>query len=792
MNTCKIYPHRFLILFSTLILFSLNLSSQVKSPLLSGKEKDALFRNQTQMLETSPYKNDKWQFIGPTNISGRCTDVEAVSPRGKNYTIWVGSAVGGLWKSTNEGTTFQPVFEGMPTASIGDIAIDPVNPDVVWAGTGEANILRSSNAGCGVFKTTDGGKSWSLMGLENTFTIGRIRINPQNTNIVYVAATGHEWTPNEDRGLFKTTDGGKSWTKILYINSNTGVYDLVLDPKDPDVIYCTTWERMRQKWSDPRTYETTTNDGIWKSTDGGKTWKKINEGLPDANKRGRIGIDIAQSNPKVLYAYVDNYEVAVKANPGELDAYGREKSTGIIKGATVYRTDDAGTTWKQVSGLTPDQKKFMQKHSGTYGWVFGQIRVDPQDENTVYTMGLSLNQSTDGGKTFKSLEGPHSDHHGLWIDPANSNYLLDVDDGGLAMSYDKGITWKLPIDVLPLGQFFNLAYDMSVPFRVFGSVQDYGSYYGTVDLGKGRDKISPVEFKSTLGGEGSSHAVNPVDNNTIYASGFYGKLRRATISTFPQNIKDLLPKMMPGEAPLRGQWVAPTLISPHNPDIIYHGMQYVMKSIDRGDTWEFISPDLSYNNPKKRGDISYQTISALDESPLRSGLLYAGTDDGRIWRTKDGGKTWGEIRNGPVPVKFVSRIVASKYDIGTVYMTQTGKRDDDFQVYIWKSTDFGDTWQDISGNIPIGGVNVIREDPANKDILYAGTDGGVFVTKDGGKKWEVLGNLPFSYVLDLAIHPRDNMIIISTHGRGIWVMDANPVNEKDKIKKPDDDDADVQ
>lgn len=779
MNQVKKNTSVSLSLVATMIIVSINVSGQVKSQLTNGKDKIIQFGKQTEMLQNSPYKDLKWQFIGPTNISGRCTDVEAVIPRGMNYTIWIGSATGGVWKSTNEATSFEPVFMGMPTASTGDLAIDPNNPDVVWVGTGEANIFRSSNAGCGVFKTTDGGKTWNVMGLENTFTIGRIRVNPQNSDIVYVAATGHEWTPNEDRGLFKTADGGKTWTKVLYIDQNTGVYDLVLDPKDPNIIYCTTWERIRQKWNDPRTYETTANNGIWKSTDGGRNWSKINEGLPAPNKRGRIGIDIAASNPKVLYAYVDNYEIAYKADPGVTDSYGRQRAD-VIKGATVYRTDDAGATWKQVSGLTPEQKTFMERHSATYGWVFGQIRVDPQDENTVYTMGLMLNQSTDGGKTFHSLRGPHVDHHGLWIDPSNSNYLLNVQDGGLTISYDKGKTWKYTIEVLPLAQFFNMAYDMNVPFRVYGSIQDHGSYFGTVDFERGRDKISPVEFKDILGGEGSSHAINPDDNNTIYASGFYGQLMRAQISNYPKNIKDLLPNMMPGEAPLRGDWIAPTIISPHSPDIIYHGMQYVMMSKNKGDTWELISPDLSYNDPKKRGDISYQTISVLDESPLRSGILYAGTDDGRIWRTKDGGKSWTEIRNGAVPQKFVSRIIASRYDIGTVYLTQTGRRDDDFQVYIWKSTNFGDSWQDISGNIPVGPVNVIREDPVNQNILYAGTDGGVFITKDGGKKWDVLGTLPFSYVHDLAIHPRDNMIIIATHGRGMWVMDANPINEKDK------------
>lgn len=753
--------------------------SQIKMPVGSGKEKVQLYNKVTVMQQNSPYKDFLWQYLGPLNISGRCTDVEAVSPRGKNYTIWVGSATGGVWKSTNEGTTFTPLFDGMPTASIGDIAIDPNNPDVVWVGTGEANIFRSSNAGCGVFKTTDGGITWTNMGLENTFTIGRIRINPNNSEIVYVAATGHEWTPNPERGLFKTSDGGKTWEKILYIDQNTGVFDLLLDPVNPDIIYCTTWERMRLKWNDPRTYETSDNNGIWKSTDGGRNWKKINEGLPARNKMGRIGIDLCLTKPSILYALVDNYEVAYKSQPGELDSYGRQRAD-VIKGATVYRSDDAGATWKQVSGLTPDQKTYMERHSGTYGWVFGQIRVDPVDENTVYSMGINLNQSTDGGKTFRPLRGPHADHHGLWIDPENPNYLLNVQDGGLTISYDKGKTWKYPIEPLPLAQFYNVAYDYSTPFRVFGSIQDHHSFYAPVDLSRGRERVPQQEFKNILGAEGSMHAINPCDNNTIYASSFYGALQRGKIDTYPAGTKSLLPPNYPDEMPLRGEWNAPTLISPHNPSIIYHGMQYVLMSKDAGDTWEIISPDLSFNDPKKRGDINYQTVSILDESPLRLGLIYAGTDDGRVWRTKDGGKSWTEIRSGTVPQKFVSRIVASRYNLGTVYMTQTGRRDDDFQVYIWKSTDFGATWKDISGNIPVGPVNVIREDPVNPDILYAGTDGAVYVTKDGGTKWDVLGSLPFAYVHDLIIHPRDNMIVIATHGRGMWVMDANPVNEKDK------------
>ncbi|HCC69679.1 MAG TPA: hypothetical protein DEQ09_00785, partial [Bacteroidales bacterium] len=664
----------------------------------------------------------------------------------------------------------------------GDIAIDANNPDIVWVGTGEANIFRSSNSGCGVFKTTDGGKTWKNMGLENTMTIGRIRIHPKNSDIVYVAATGHEWTTNEERGLYKTTDGGRTWEKILYLDEMTGVFDLVLDPSRPNTVYCTTWERMRLKWNDPRTYETSKNCAIWKSANGGRTWEKIVNGLPKANKLGRIGIDIAASNPDILYALVDNYEVAYPAEEGALDSYGRQRED-IIKGATVYRTDNGGKNWRQVSGLTPDMKTYMERHSSTYGWVFGQIRVDPSDENTVYIMGIPLSQSTDGGKTFKRLRGPHADHHGQWIDPNNGNYLLNVQDGGLTISYDKGETWKYPIEVLPLAQFYNIEYDMSTPFKVAGSIQDHHSFYTTVDLSRGRDNVPAKEWSHTLGAEGTTHAINKEDNNTIYASSFYGNLARAEIDKYPEGQKGVLPVRYDNETALRGQWVAPTLLSRHNQDIVYHCMQYVMMSKDRGDTWEYISPDLSYNDPEKMGDISYQTISAFDESPLKFGLLYAGTDDGRVWRTKDGGKNWTEIRSDPVPERWVSRLTASMYDLGTVYMTQTGRRDDDSQVYIWKSTDFGDTWTDISGNIPVGPVNVIREDPVNRNILYVGTDAGVYVSKDGGENYEVLGDLPFAYVHDLQIHPRDNMIIIATHGRGMWVLDANDVNDKDKIRK---------
>ncbi len=750
-------------------------AQQAKSPVLAGKDRLERFDKFTGMKSASSFKDLKWQFLGPTNISGRCTDAVVVQPKGKNYTVYVGTASGGVWKTENEGVTWVPVFDRQVSAAIGDLALDPINPQILWVGTGEANIFRSSQSGCGIFKTADGGKTWQHMGLENTFTIARIVVHPKSTGTVYVAASGHEWTPNPDRGVYKTTDGGKTWEKVLFVNDMTGAIDLVMDPSDPNTLYASTWQRIRKKWNDPRNEPGYTGSGIWKTTNGGKSWEQVNMGLPEAKFRGRIGIDIAASNPKVLYAFVDNYEIARENDDAnDNDSYGRPRG-GVIKGATVFKTSDRAKTWVQMSGQTPETKRYMEYHSATYGWVFAQIKVDPNDENTIYTMGLGLNVSTDGGKTFKGLRGMHSDHHGLWVDPDNSNYLVNCNDGGIVISYDKGKTWKQFTDNLPVVQFFNLNYDMGDPFRVYGSVQDHGSYSGVVNLARGRDKIPATEWSGAPGGEGSNHAIDPRNPDLVYSAGFYGSISRANIRTGER--KNILPKMFDNEPALRGQWLAPFILSPHNPDIVYHGMQYLFMSRDQGNTWKQISPDLTYNDPNKSGDIQYQTLFSVSESPLKFGLIYAGTDDGRLHMTRDGGAAWSELTGKLVPNRWISRVVASQYKQGRVYVTQNGKRDDDFQVYIWKSEDYGATFKDISGNIPLGPVNVIREDPFNQNILYAGTDMAVYVSTNGGTSWEVLGDLPTVYVHDLIIHPRDNILVIATHGRGMWAIDANAVNK---------------
>ncbi len=718
------------------------------------------------MEKTSLFKNLEWQFIGPTNVSGRMTDIAVTSPKGKNYTIYVAGASGGVWKTDNEGTTWEPIFEHAPSTSIGEVTLAPSNQDIIWVGTGEANIFRSSMAGAGVFKSVDAGKTWQNMGLTGTHTIPRIIIHPANPDIVYVAAAGHEWTDNPERGLYKTTDGGKTWSKIFYVDEKTGANDLVMDPTNSNILYLSTWQRIRKKWNDPRTEADHTGSGVYRTNDGGQTWEEINQGLPLPKHRGRIGIDLCLSSPNVLYAFVDNYEKIEELEEAENDAYGRP-SSGRIKGATVYRSDDKGDSWRLVSEIND----YTTRLSGTYGWVFGQIRVDPNDMDKIYVMGLALNVSEDGGKTFRPLRGMHGDHHGLWIDPDNSDYLANVNDGGVAVSYDGGKNWRTFYNNLPLVQFFNIMYDMDEPFHVYGSIQDHGSRRGIVDLSRGRNNIPAVEFEGAPGGEGSSHAIDPTDANIVYSSGFYGTISRTDLSTGERT--SIVPRPPSGEPRYRGQWLAPSIISPHNPRIIYHGMNYLFRSMDRGDSWERISPDLTYNDKDKMGDIPFQTLFTISESPLKFGLIYVGTDDGKVHVTKDGGASWKEIMKGLPYRKWVSRMAASAYDEATVYMTQNGKRDDDFAAYVWKSTDYGKTWRDISNNIPCGPVNVIREDPNNKDILYVGTDIGVYVSFNGGAKWFSLPkNLPSTFVSDLIIHPRDNIMVAATHGRGMYAMDV--------------------
>ncbi|MFI5179470.1 MAG: WD40/YVTN/BNR-like repeat-containing protein [Vicinamibacterales bacterium] len=728
------------------------------------------------MRQASPFRTNTWSFLGPTNISGRATDIAVATHNGQRR-IYAGYATGGVWKSDDLGATWQAIFENMPSTSTGDLAVSPSNPDIVWVGTGEANIFRASMPGVGIYKSTDAGATWQHMGLTDTQTIARIIVHPTNPDIVYVAATGHEWTDNDMRGVFKTTDGGKTWAKIYDKSPRTGAIDLVMDPRDPNTLYASLWQRIRRKWSDPRVEPGYNEGGIIKTTDGGRTWTDASQGLPAPEFRGRIGLDLSRSNPDVLYALVDNYEIGRMPAPGERDAYDRPMSAdkGFIKGADVYRSDDAGKTWRQTSRFDQATTTYLNNHSGTYGWVFGQMRVDPNHPDVIYTLGLGLNVSRDGGRTFSRLGGTHGDHHGLWIDPADSSILYSANDGGVYLSTNGGQRWTFAQSAHAT-QFYDIELDTALPFHAYGSIQDIGSMRGAVDLSHGRD-VQPIAFESAPGGEGSNHAVDPNNPNIVYSHSFYGAFTRTDLGASASASRSKSIRPPDPDAELRAQWMAPFFISPHDASLVYAGYQYLFRSKDRGDSWDKISADLSNNNSAQMGEnpsaIPYQTIVAMAESPKKAGLIYVGTDDGRVHTTIDEGREWTELTDRLPVRKWISRVVPSMHVEAVVYLAQRGREDDDFAPYVYRSADYGKTFKSIAGNLPAGSVNVIREDPRNPDVLYVGTDFGAFVSTNGGARWEVLGgNLPSVQVSDLQFQKRDNVIVISTYGRGVWVIDA--------------------
>jgi photosystem II stability/assembly factor-like uncharacterized protein len=743
------------------------------------------------MLRSSAYSALAWQSLGPTNISGRATDI-AVSDRNGSRRVYAGYATSGVWATDNNGASWQPIFENYASTSIGDLAIAPSNPDILWVGTGEANIFRASMPGVGIYKSTDAGRTFTHTGLADTQTIARIVVHPSNPDIVYVAASGHEWTDNENRGVFKTVDGGRTWKKVFYRSPRTGAIDLVMDPSNPNTLYAAMWQRIRRKWSDPRVEPGYNEGGIWKSTDAGQSWTESDTGLPPPQYRGRIGIDIARSNSSVLYAFVDSYEPGAPPREGERDAYDRPIMEARIRGAEIYRTEDRGATWKKVS----ETNSFMSSHSGTYGWVFGQIRVDPKDEKTIYTLGLGLNVSHDGGRSFTAIRGTHGDHHGLWIDPENPATLYNANDGGIYFSSDSGATWKFAV-AAGGSQFYNVSVDTSTPAWVYGSIQDVGSRRGKLDITAGRDRIPAVEWTAAPGGEGSFQAIDPDNPAIVYSHTYYGNFTRDdlsvpaparrgvragadTITTPPATGRpQRSTPIRPRDPDLRAQWMAPILVSPHRAATIYAGFQYVFRSRDRGASWDRISPDLTDNDPtrmlkRSSSEIPYQTIVALAESARKPGLLYAGTDDGHLHVTMDDGKRWSEITAALRSRKWISRVVPSQHAESTVYVAQRGREDDDFTPYLYKSVDYGGTFTSIVNNLPAGSVNVIREDPNDPNTLYVGTDFGAFISVDGGRQWQVLGgNLPSVQVSDLQYQTRDRMIVISTYGRGMWALDAS-------------------
>lgn len=726
----------------------------------------------TVKVDEKILKNINYREIGPTRQSGRFVDI-AWNEKEPN-TFYCATASGGLWKTTNNGITFEALFTDQPVFSLGDVEVAPSDPSIVWVGTGEANNSRSSYWGNGVYKSTDSGKTWTHMGLDESHHIGAIVIHPDNPDIVYVAALGHLYSENPERGLYKTEDGGKTWKKVLDVvvkGKHIGVVDCVMDPTNPDILYAATYDKVRK----PYTFNLGgPGSRIYKTVDAGKTWTMLEGGLP-MGMLGRIGIAVYAKNPNILYATIENANKPGMSDEERYQELLQDKSSAGMIGGEVYRSDDGGKTWRKVS---PDG----QSIGGAPGYYYGKIIIDPNNDQVVHVLSAASWGTYDGGKTWKRRPlGFGGDDHALWIDPRDSNHIIVGYDHGIGFTYDGGKNWYHP-DFLPLSQFYAVGFDYSYPYRVAGGLQDNGSHIGPSTKRDG-SFIRFEDWKMVGGGDGMYNEFDWKTNRYLYNESQFGPLQRVDLLTGER--KSIA---YSGQDPkMRWNWCAPILVSPHNSDVIYHCGNKVVKSPFRGEYWEVISPDLTTNNPKflttgKGGDgnIQYCTITTIDESPLVEGVLWVGTDDGNVWVTKDGGKNWTKLNENIKgnPGYWVSRVAASYYEPGTAYVSYTGYRRDDFRPFLYKTTDFGETWTSIASNLPNEPINVIREHPQNPNLLFVGTEFAVYVSFDGGLNWtKFKNNMPTQPIQDLKIHPRENDIIVATHGRGIFIADIFPLRE---------------
>jgi len=692
-----------------------------------------------------------YRAIGPTRQGGRITDFAV--PEQLPYTHYVATGSGGLWKTDNNGITYKSIFDHEHSVAIGDIAVAPSDPDIVWVGTGEAN---GDYTGDGVYKSTDGGSSWTNMGLRKSSRIGRIRIHPDNPDVLYVAATGLFNSQNPERGIYKTTDGGKNWTKSLGVmdgGRHIGTIDLVMDPRDSNVLYTASFDRAGGGRHNNR--QIGDGSGIYKTTDGGMSWKQLTKGLPSGGM-GRIGLDIYLSNPDILYAVIHVSE------PSAGDSQNR-----------VYRTDDAGKSWKRLG-----QPRGEGLGGGSY---FGQIRVDPNDENHIYLLSVHLHESKDAGKSWdipfrKERQSRHvradfyDDHHAMWIDPEDSNHMLLGTDHGMGITYDASRNCYNP-DVLPLAQLYAIAVDMDYPYNVYGGTQDNGNFRGP-STKKGRYPIRLEDWQCFGTGDGAYSQVDPSNTRWLYNESQNGDIERIDQRT--------------GRRQEINNFVAPILISPHNTNVIYHGANVLLRSPDRGESWEEISPDLTAkpdgdDRPPARRE--KKTITTIDESPIEAGVIWVGTDNGNVQVTRDGGKTWKLLndRIPDYPGQWVSRVSASHHGLGKAYVTFSGRRRDDYRPYVYMTSDYGETWTSIAGNLPDEPINVIREDRKNPNLLFVGNDKGVCVSIDAGRNWTSMKNdMPTQPVHDLVIHPRENDLVVGTYGRGFFITDISPLQELTK------------
>jgi photosystem II stability/assembly factor-like uncharacterized protein len=748
---------------------------QATSSALSQDLRIAGFEKHQAMKRSSPFRDLEWSYLGPTNHGGGAVDV-AVADRGASRRIYVTYRAGGVAKSDDNGDTWQPVLAEAAEPFATAIAVAPSNPDVVWVGTS-----------AGVYMSTDAARTWTYVGLSSEQgcpaalwpdrCFGRIVIHPTNPDIVYIAAAGPSFHDGGVRGVFKTTNGGGTWVNVLFRNALTGASDLVMDPANPETLYAAVWQLTHHQGG--FFYRGVDRDAnqtsIWRTTNGGATWTEIATGLPQPRHRGRIGIDIARSNPSVLYAFINNYEPREPAPRLTGDVATQPAPQESFEGAELYRTADRGATWVKVS--KPDM---MRNVNVSYTDQFGQVRVDPKDDNTVYLLSVRLGVSRNGGREFSEVTGPHVDHQGLWIDPKR-DVLYNTNDGGIYLSDDAGATWKFT--PAPSTLIYNVALDMATPFHAYGSVQDSRtSYRVIVDTARGRTRLQAMEFEVAPGWERTHHAIDPTNPSIVYAATSTA-FNRYDLSLSPARTNAITPRVADGEPPLRQRSLTPFVLSAHDPSTLYRGHQYVYRSQDRGDHWDRISPDLTDNSEdaRQRAPFPAQAITALSESPRMRGLIYAGTDDGRVHVTKDGGKTWTEITSRLPFRKPVIDVLASASAPGTVYVVvglpyRQPVIANDFGAWVFRSTDYGQTFTSVSANLSIGPAIVIREDPREPTTLYVGTRLGVYVSTDAGGKWEVLGgNMPTVFVTDLQVHPRDHIIVAATWGAGMWAMDARTI-----------------
>lgn len=835
--------NRFIIpLLTYFILFAFPSFAQVAPTpaaerLKANEQRHAL--EEKSLLREIPFHN-----IGPNIMSGRVVDIDANPDDPTEF--YVAYATGGLWYTHNNGQSFVPVMDSLDVLFIGDIAVNWKNR-IIWVGTGEVNSSRSSYAGIGVYKSSDNGKSWQYLGLPESQHIGKIQLHPTDPNTAWVAVLGHLYSPNPERGVYKTIDGGKTWKQTLFVDENTGCVDIDVNPLNPAEVYACMWYRVRRAWKFEESGKTS---GIYKSTDGGETWKPVSgsgSGFMTGDKIGRIGIAVYPKDPRIVYAVVDNNTPkpdTTKKNDSlykkddfknitkdqfamlkenyidsflrkngfprrytgklvkDLVANGKVPPTALydyldsddgfqntgINGCEVYRSDDSGQSWKKTN------EKPISIFS-TYGYYFAKIYTSAYNPDKVYILGFYSQLSTNGGKTFRTMDkdNVHPDHHALWVDPKKDSHLINGNDGGCNITYDDGATWY-KANMPAVGQYYSITVDDARPYNVYGGLQDNGSWYGPSsyreDVGWQSDGQYP--YKGINGGDGMQAQVDTRDNSTMYSGSQFGVYSRFTKERRGSQ-KFIRPSHELGEKPLRFNWQTPILLSKHNQDVLYFGTNRLYRSLNKGDTMIAMSADLT--NGRVSGNVPYGTITTISESPLRFGLVYVGTDDGNVQLSRDGGYTWEQLNQVATPPAksskkqpapsgklqtnnlWVSRVTASQHKEGRVYVSLNGYRFDNFAPYLFTSEDYGASWVKIGGDLPNEPINVIKEDPKNDSILYAGTDGGLYVSFDRGlhfMKWDA--GLPKSVPIhDIAIQQRENEIVLGTHGRSLYVAKLDDV-----------------